>query len=267
MDCREVIDENVTERHVRGELNAQEQEAFERHFFTCARCFEELRTFEALQAELKTMAAAAGRPSGAPAATLAAGLSLAATVVVIVGAGLWLRQPTRATKQQPAPAATSSKAADSPASAPEVSLTELARFDPPRYKAPVLRTPEDEARPLFNDAMNHYGKKEYSHAIDGLRAATSRDPQATDARFFLGVCLLLQNKTDEGIAELKGTIAIGDSAYREDAQYYLAKGLLQRGDPQAARATLRALIALKGDRQRDATQLLSMIESAGVGRR
>jgi TolA-binding protein len=53
-------------------------------------------------------------------------------------------------------------------------------------------------------------------------------------KFFLGICFLLSGQTDEGIAELKKTIAIGDSAYLGEAHFYLAKGLLRQGDIKGA---------------------------------
>jgi tetratricopeptide (TPR) repeat protein len=271
LSCDQVAAHAFAERYLLSGLNEPERDAYERHFLDCERCFHELTTVRATRTELSAASLAdIGTPQGSQRNWWPAWLGVAA--VIVLGAGLWTMwfpretRPTRtssATLPQTTPAAPIQAAPGPPApAAPPVSLAALARFDPPPYEAPVLRGSEDEARKLFRSAMTDYLAGAHEQAIKGLRSAARKDPRAADAGFFLGVSLLLTKQTQAGIAELKRTIALGDSPYLEESHFYLAKGLLLMGDVSAASRELRAMIALGGDREREAKQLLSQVERA-----
>lgn len=49
--------EGIAERYLLGQLNEPEQAAFERHYFDCESCFNELKTLEAMRAEVRDAAA------------------------------------------------------------------------------------------------------------------------------------------------------------------------------------------------------------------
>ena len=53
MDCARVAREEIAERYVVGGLSDEDRNAFEEHYFECARCFEELEALQAIQAELR----------------------------------------------------------------------------------------------------------------------------------------------------------------------------------------------------------------------
>jgi TolA-binding protein len=270
MACSRVAAEAVAERYLAGELTEDEQSAFERHYFECDRCFDELGTLRAVQTELRS---ARALPADRAREWRMPWLALAASVMAVAGAGLWW-WASRPTSPESSNAAATPVTIPTSTPAPPVApdrekpnlLAELARFDPPPYRAPTLRTLEDTARAQYREAMQHYLRREYAAAITLLRASTKADPAAADAAFFLGVSLLLADRTDQGVAELRRAIAMGDSPYLEESQYYLAKGLLKRGDTNAAREALRAMIALAGDRQREGKTLLSQIDRASAGR-
>src|SRR6185436_9640238 len=50
VDCQRLLDENVSERYLTGELTEAEQAAFEEHYFGCVLCFERLQVLEAARA-------------------------------------------------------------------------------------------------------------------------------------------------------------------------------------------------------------------------
>ena len=272
MSCEVIAAQGIAERYLLGQLDETDQAAFEQHYFECTRCFDELKTLEAMRAGLH-----------APSPALAARRAWwpvwlgAAAAAILIAAIVWQsrpvdtgpRSPEIAAKPVEIPAQPSAAPAPEPPAVarPAVALTELARFDPPRYVPPVLRGLEDDARRAVQAAMPHYARGDYRQAIAGLRKATGLDPTASDASFFLGVSLLLTGQTDAGVAELQRTVALGASPYLEEAYYYLAKGLLQRGDVTAARRALQSMIGLNGDHQREAKLLLSQIERAVPGRR
>jgi TolA-binding protein len=275
MPCDQIAAEGVAERYLLGQLGEEEQAALERHYFDCERCFGELQTLEAMQAELRQNAATSVR--AARRAWRPARVGAAAAVVLATGVGFWVMRPAQETRSTPpnsaaGPVAVSpppvgeAPAPTPPVQTPAVSVGELARFEPPPYVPAVLRGPEDEARRLFQAAMAHYVRGDHAQAIDGLRRAAGMDPAAADASFFLGVCLLLAGQPKAGVTELGRTIALGDSPYVEEAHFYRAKGLLQMGDVSAASRELRAMIALGGDHQREAKQLLGQVERVRTGR-
>lgn len=55
MEHEEAIEMRAVERHVLGELSVSEVEEFERHFFDCSQCSEELRTLSILQDNARAM--------------------------------------------------------------------------------------------------------------------------------------------------------------------------------------------------------------------
>lgn len=268
--CDDFAAHAFAERYLTGHLSEAERDAYERHYFNCDRCFQELTTVGALRSELNAPALRALDASRPPRRNQWPAW-LGAAAAIVLGVGLWTMLRSREGDPAPAgiaepavaPPAPIASAPPPPAPAPverPVSLTALARFDPPPYEAPVLRAAEGEARKLFQAAMTHYLAGAHAQAVDGLRLATARDPRASDASFFLGVCLLLTKQPQMGITELRRTIALGDSPYLEEAHFYLAKGLLAVGDTGAARRELLTMIALAGDRQREAKELLSQVE-------
>jgi tetratricopeptide (TPR) repeat protein len=141
------------------------------------------------------------------------------------------------------------------------SLAELARFDPPTYTPAVLRGAQDEAMRKFRAAMKHYRQGEYARAITGLREAAKLNPKDAGALFFLGVSYLLSGQTDDGIAALQQSVALGDTPYLEDAHYYLAKAFLHKNDLAGAEAELQKTVQLKGDLESKAQELAQSIQA------
>jgi anti-sigma factor RsiW len=62
MKCDRVSGDGFAEKYLLDQLSETDQEAYEQHFFECARCFQELETCRTLRAELRRTAAAI-RPS------------------------------------------------------------------------------------------------------------------------------------------------------------------------------------------------------------
>ena len=270
MDCTRVAREEIAERYVVDGLSDEDRDAFEEHYFECARCFEELAALQAIQAELRQPGAEnelSTRPSfirWAPAAGLAAAVVLAVGVVVWMGPLQPSRRPEPTATEQPSRGQTAElpPQPQQPGRAvtPEPSLEQLARVEPPRYEPPTLRNAPDEATARFLRGMEHYRKADYANAVEDLRRAAESDPDAAHIRFFLGVTHLLLGQENAAIDRLQATIALGDSAYLEEAHWYLAKAFLRRNDLGAAETELRKLIQLQGSASDDAGRLLSQVE-------
>jgi tetratricopeptide (TPR) repeat protein len=246
MDCARVKAEGIAERYLLGTLADAEQEAFEEHLVACTACFEEVTALCALKAELERsrqqiVAESAGRPSPWRRPWV---LAVAASVLAVAaGLGVWMRL-------QPAPG-------------PKPELAELAQFEPPAYAPVRLRGSEDDGARHFREAMEVYSRGDWKGALPGLRAAATLDPKASHIAFYLGACALLAGETDDAIAELERTAALGDTPFLEEALFYLAKSQLRAGDVDAARRELVKVIELNGDRSAEAQGLLDRLDALG----
>lgn len=269
MDCARVAREEVLEGYLLGRLNKEDRDAFEEHYFECARCFDELRTLRAVQAALpRTQTepdAKSRRPFGWGAV---AAFASAAIVIITIGLAVALREQAPSvpmentqlpTPSQPPsqPTASQSGATNRPAT---LTIEQLARVEPPPYTPLPLRGPLDEATQRFRRGMERYRKADYRSAIDELRTAQKLDPDAAHISFFLGVSQLMTGQDGAAIDTLRQAIALGDSAYLEEAHFYLAKAYLRRKDLDAAEAQLNHVIQLRGSEGEEARRLLAEIE-------
>ena len=258
MNCEQVSLNELAERYLLGQLSQADQEAYELHYFECARCFEELKAHQVLQTGLKRSASAI-RASELPRriAWRMVWAPIAVMIILLVGFGVW--QGWRWYDTRTGPATAAQKVEQSPSNIPSLIL--LAAVEPAPYTRVTLRGNEDEATREFQVAMRHYLKKDYAGAITGLRASLRRDPDAIDARFYLGVSYLLTNQTDSAVEELLRTTSAGDSPYLEGAHFYLAKAFLHKNNPARAKDELRKAVALRGRYEAEAQKLIEALQS------
>lgn len=253
MDCARVVRDEVTEQYVSGRLSEADQTAFEQHYFQCARCFEELRTYRLLRAELESVAASE-QPSllGVRRRWI---WSLAAAAVIVASALTWreLRIRELPPPGGPTPAQPTEQAR-------AVSLVELSAVTPPPYQAVRLRSTADAATRRFREAMTHYERGDYTASAKGLSEAAKLDPSQAHTYFYLGASRLLSGNTDPAINALQAAINLGDSGYLEESRFYLAKAFLKKRQLDEARAELLKTVELKGDRERDARTLLEALD-------
>lgn len=259
MDCQRIGAEDVAERYLLGRLTERDRDAYELHFFTCARCFTELQTLRSVQAELERTAPAATTAIAdrrrAPVWMGAA----AAALVLVTGAAFWTVSRRTAPGGGPTtadlPSARASPpGADTRAAAVEARVAELARVEPPVYIPLTMRSAED-SRARFDNAMAAYTTGRYADAASGLELVVSQRPRAANAHFFLGIAYLMLDRTDDAIRELRRCLDTRDPAYAADAQFFLAKGFLRKGDREAAAGALEAVTRLNGTRVNDARDL------------
>jgi tetratricopeptide (TPR) repeat protein len=250
MDCNQIEGDDIIEKYLTGRLDEAEKEEFEAHYFSCSKCRERVQVSRLLQEKLweqgEKILPQAQKPYGARIRRRVWAISAAAMVLIIAAAALWwqFRGPGRA-----------------PAGTKEIpsSLTMLARIEPPAYILPALRGAADEAAERFRLGMMSYVKSRYGEAVPDLRAAAELNPNRASIRFFLGICLLLTEKTDAGIEELKAAIGLGDSAYLEEAHFYLAKAFLAKGDVDGAKRELNWVQEKGSNLKEDAAQILAQL--------
>ncbi len=293
--CRWTGREEVFEGYVLDALSADEKDAFEEHYFSCAACFDKLRTYRALRAELcaeavaetKAPAREGARPWRWVLVPVAVGLVLVAIIAVWRGAavprnagstaaatpvsavpstpdvptgGRTEPPPTATQAIPPVPTTSGATRGAKPAPPPVVALSVLARVEPPGYIPVVLRGPSDEAVERFEAAMRRYAVRDYAGAIPDLSTAVGLNPKAAQASFFLAICHLLTNRPEEAAAGLQRTIALGETPYLEESHFYLAKVRLSQGDEPSARKELGETIARRGRLEDDARRLLAQLD-------
>jgi predicted Zn-dependent protease len=118
-------------------------------------------------------------------------------------------------------------------------LNELGRFEPPAYSGPLVR--QGDAWPVFESAMQAYGRKQYQECADLLRRAVTVEPDDAAANVFLASALMM---TDEvGEAEDRATVALaaGQTPYERTARFVLAKASIRQGKLPAAERELTVL--------------------------
>ncbi len=273
MTCQAIQAAEITEKYVQGHLTEAEKQAFEKHFFDCAECFEQLQALQDLQAELARLQDARARLPGARRkrrrrnhrAPKYGWLGAAAAVMAAVAGltvALMQRRPVDS-KPAVAPLAGNPPAEKSPAPPAQAldhaAIGRLARVEPPLFVAPTLRGKDDDAARRFRQAMEPYGRQDYRQAILELRLAAPLDRKAPEPHFYLGVCELVLGQTDDALSDLREVVALGETPYLEEAHFFLAKALLAKEDLRGATEELYVTIRLAGDRLAEARRILDQV--------
>jgi len=189
-----------------------------------------------------------------PATRLWVGIYSFTAVIMIIAVSVfaWLASQSR---KQAGLGRTANSPASFTGSIPEERYQLLSRFVPPAYQPGAG---VDESRE-FRQAMERYAKGDDEGARAGLEAAAKVQPDSIEVRFYLGVCYLLANNRPAGIQELRSVIAVGDTPYLERSRFYSAKALIGEHDIAGARQQLDAVVAMRGDFQKQAQVLLTQV--------
>jgi TolA-binding protein len=305
MDCPHEHDFETAERYVSGTLPEHEQAAFEAHYFSCERCFGDVRALQEVWQSLRTgPRTAGGTPiparstvvSTAPWSIWSWGALAAAALVAlaVVASTFWSRaapdqaprvavrspqtgEPPTDPVPPPATASPSTPSGSTPASGsprqpntpgpPETPTSDraaLLRQLAVVVAPPFVRLATRGAAPSdadFDRAMAHYAAGRYAEAGNGLRAAAG-GPVTTPvvrARFFLGICELMQGRAVAAREELTAVTASGIAPYADEAHFYLAKAALASGDLETARRELAAAVDREAGPDGEAVRILARL--------
>ncbi len=259
MDCQRIGAEDIAERYLLGRLTERDRDAYELHFFTCARCFADLQTLRSVQAELERTAPAATTEIAGGRRGRAWMWAAAGALVLVTGGALWTVGRKTAPGGGPTitdlpPVRASQPGADTRAAAVESRVAELARVEPPVFIPLTMRSAEG-ARASFDNAMAAYATGRYADAATGLELVVSQQPAAANAHFFLGISYLMLDRTEDAIRELRQCLDTRDPGYAADAQFFLAKVFIRQCDREAAAQALEAVTRLNGRRVNEARNL------------
>ena len=254
MDCSRVVRDEIAEQYVTGRLGEDDQIAYEQHYFHCARCFEDLKNYRALRAELERVSALPRFPVLTGRRLLWVGAGTAAGIAITLLTLRQVRVPERDVERAAPPA-------QAVQPTPRTALSEFGAVDAPPYQLTTLRSTGDLATRTFRDAMRDYERGDYAASARGLAAAARLDPASTQTHFYLAASYLLSGDTAAAITALQTTIDRGESAYLEDARFYLAKAFIRRGNLDEARTELLRVASLKQGREREARSLLAALDA------
>jgi hypothetical protein len=220
LPCPSTIDPGVAHRYLGHSMTAEDAEAFEAHYLTCARCQADLRVGIAVRSETASTAAPQRvRRSWPRRSTIAA-----ATVAAAVGIGL----------------AVASSVSDVD---PRVAALG-AVGDAPVYLGLAVRVADDvgsrSVAASLDSAMESYASRRYDEAAERLARAAASGADSIFTGFFRAASLQQIGATAQAIREFERVIAHGESPYLTEAHYYRAKGLLALGEVNDARSALSA---------------------------
>lgn len=106
----------------------------------------------------------------------------------------------------------------------------------PRLSLTVMGNTE-QAR---TDAETAFAQKDYARALSALDQVLAAEPDNIKAAFFRGICLLELDRSAEA-RQIFEVLAVGNSALREDAVWYVALSYLQENNPTECRNTLQKI--------------------------
>jgi len=257
MSCAEVIDRSVAEQYVAGSLSEAERDAFEAHYFSCARCFDELRTIEVLHDEMaRRRSEILAEPVSEPNPPLWIPL-LAAAAAIAFAVAIWKPPvvPAGSTAQQPLPSSS-----EKPSPPSRESLLALTRVEPPAFVPLTLRSAD--APQAFDDGMAAYAAQKYQDAAKALERVVAAKPGDVQANFYLAVSLLMTDDVGRAIDRLHVVLDAGDTPFRQTATILLAKGLIREGNLDEAERQLEETSRQSGARAAEARTMLDSLRAA-----
>ena len=267
MNCESVQREHIAEQYLGGDLPEDRLVAYEEHYFQCDRCFAELRHLDEVRRALTMapVAASAARVSRHvrrrrwtwPAyAALAASLAVVSVLLQDFGS---VKGPATPGAERNRPAQIAPQVRDTTGVSRSGILARLAQAEPPAFTPPVLRGSDAAWSAAYRQGMAAYAAGNYVAAAEKLRHAANIDPLRPDIAFFIAASELLAGHPVAAKTGFESVLALGDSAFADEAWFYLAKAQLALGDTDAAKVSLqhvsRSVTALRDEADRLAQQI------------
>jgi hypothetical protein len=236
MNCHQVEWENIIELYVAGKLNRVRMRDFEEHYFGCDGCARRLDDFWRIDSELRQ-----SRERLTSRGHILAWIWTTAAITAIVVAVL------------------NAPGADVPAVQPP--HVEVGQLDPPNFLLPIHAGRPASWELPFEDAMRSYPTHDYEATARALAPVVAAWPNVGAPRFFLGACRLLSGDPETAIRDLR-EVASGESAFADEARYYLAHAYLRDGRRVEALEALQQLASSKGAFAWNAQDLLTRLAPA-----
>ncbi len=102
------------------------------------------------------------------------------------------------------------------------------------------------AAPGLADALTPYQSGDYAAAAGAIAKVVEAQPESGEARFYLGVSLLLAGQAEAARSPLERAVGRLPADRRNEAEWYLAAAEQRSGKTEAARVRLQRLCAAAG---------------------
>ena len=241
-----------------GAIQENERRVFFDHLIECEHCYDEVYSIEPItlafrnhRASLRRAERAASSPVPAVSVptrfrswALRPAFAIAALILVLVlGSFLVLRQErTPATDIADSSSNSSASVADSQSQWANLQIAKA------KYTRPEEGVTLRDGGDAFGRAMAAYEQDDFSSAIEQLETLGEMQPRnAGEVSFYLGVSLLLVNRSEDAILPLKQSLQVSSGQLAGRSHYYLAQAYLKKNQPQQATAELDNTIRVGGE--------------------
>ena len=144
----------------------------------------------------------------------------------------------------------------------DLAVIEKAPYQTLAFKGPIEISPEQK---LFERGMESYQRDDYASAIQELSAYVEQEPKNIYGQFYLGVCLLLQDNTEESIKHFELATRLSqqedNESFLERSYWYLGNAYLKLGDMKNAQMVFKTVTKLQGKFTEKANEQISKIET------
>ncbi len=186
-----------------------------------------------------------------------------AALFIAAALGLWYRQ-----LQRNSPPPIQSPTSSVPAG---VDLALLVPLDPPPVELPLdalltRRSFGQDRQTLYirklAAALAPFKTGGYALAAPNLEQVAAAHPDAPEAHFYYGVCLILTGSALKAVEELSHTNLYAETKWQRRASWYLAIARLRVGDTMGALDEFRQLCATEGEQKQSACDAIQRIRRA-----
>jgi tetratricopeptide (TPR) repeat protein len=263
MNCEEVRRRQMADEYRAGRLTAEESTAYEEHFFSCDRCFEDLRFRDGVAEHLRWEGAGLfaseirkERRGEERAHARTSFWDRLRPVLAAFPRGLALPRPVLAPAAVLFLAVVLFGAWQIRESALNARLRGLWAPSPYPFIAAELRG--SSGSEAFAEGMQLYNAGRYAQAADRLGPMLALQPADPDGQFYCGVADLLAGRPAQAAQALREAVRLtpASAPYR----WYLAQAELKCGRSDAARAELERIVENGREYAPEARTLLEGID-------
>lgn len=231
--------EKQIDAYLRGELPEKQQEAFEYHYFSCEKCFDQLRIRRSLMQtnfDLATVHLSdKDHGESSPMRTIRRSGLVAASLILLAGAGFlglrWHRN---------------------------LVIERISVFDPPTIMITETRSPGDNV--FYTNAVKAYQNENYDAVLQNL-ANISAEENSPKILFLEGIARLMVHDSSGAIEAFNRIIEVMAPSYFDEALYYKGIALLQQGRIREARELFVRLEGMFSPLRTQARQKLDTIKN------
>jgi len=111
--------------------------------------------------------------------------------------------------------------------------------------------------PQFAEGMISYKLQEYAEARNYWKSLVEADPQNDTLNYYMGIAFLADEMPDQAVNHLQRVVQQDESAYQNDAKWYVALAYLLAEQEENAKTILNELAATESNYQEPSREILN----------